>query len=202
MRTTIDSVGTSDGSTSTRTRPRGCRISRTRRSRATGSPPMPTLPSSRRTVRHRPWPGRRSKTERRITGAPRRRARATAVGEMSRPRAMTPRAAQGPDMAAGAAAHVEYRTPARSSSFSSTGSAAAIQRRTSIARTRPSSTRSRVGATRVSDTAGPRRRCGRGHRVPGGRQGGGEASAGRVGRDGNCVIEVVDIARARRPARS
>ncbi len=76
----------------------------------TGSPPMPTLPSMRRTVPHRPSPGRGSKTERRSDWPPSRRVRATAASLTSMPRTVRPRAASSRHQPAGAAAHVEHGT--------------------------------------------------------------------------------------------
>ena len=79
-------------STSTSTRPAGRSRVATRRSRTIGNPPMPMLPSARRTVSQRPGRGTAGEnTEQRCARAPAARASRTASSLTSMPSAATPR---------------------------------------------------------------------------------------------------------------
>ena len=100
------------GSSSVRTLPPGRIRSRTRRSRAIGSPPMPMLPSASRTCRPAAVAGERSNRSRQSAAAPRASSTRPAVGlvdaECERPRRSAP-----DYQPARAAADVEGRPEAR-----------------------------------------------------------------------------------------
>ena len=81
------------GARSATTRPPGASSWAMRRSRRTGSPPMPRLPSASSTVSHRPSAGTRSKTLRRIAETPRSRVCQIASGTTSIPSTISPRSA-------------------------------------------------------------------------------------------------------------
>ena len=97
---------------STTTRPPACTRRRARRSSATGSPPMPMLPSASSAVSQRPSWGRAPKTSRCRARMPRCRARATASGARSTPSTSWPRAASSAASRPGPQPEVDGGAPA------------------------------------------------------------------------------------------
>ena len=126
--------------------PRGlapCRASSvaTRCSSTAGAPPIPMLPSSSSAVPQRPCPGTRSKIDRCSTGAPRRRAMASAGSEMSMPSVTMPDSASARAWRAGPQPMSSTGPSTRTSRRCSAGETGSNHRWAGAGRTRPSSAR-------------------------------------------------------------
>ena len=126
------------GPTSASTRPVSHSREATRRSSTEGAPPMPMFPSRSSAVRQRPWPGTRSKIDRRSTGAPRRRAMASAGREMSMPRVTMPASASARAWRAGPQPMSSTGPSTRASNRCSAGETGSNHRWAGAGRTRPS----------------------------------------------------------------